>query len=248
MDMNTSNRGLMSAAVAIAILLGGWYYFRAKPAAAPLVGGNATSSSANVYELSAADNGKTVTYPVSSRFSVVLDASEYPESELVCTPSGILGRISNAPASPPGSYAVRFEAVKAGSCVLKDRGFQVTIRVTDGSGEGAVVSPAESVIRGYYDALNDKKGGVAHSYLSQEFGARLDAARSQEAADSLNSIVVRKTTAQAGGTDTKMVFEVVLEVSPKAGSLTSFSRGENIRLVELIYEKGAWKIAKITKP
>jgi hypothetical protein len=151
----------MIAAVAIAVIFGGWYLFRAKPAAAPIPGQGGITASSTTNE--------------------------------------------------------------------------------DDAG-----SPAAS-IRGYYGALNDKQGATANAYLSKEFRSRLDAAHSQEAADALNSITVLRTT-EKSRSDTKFVYETVLQVSPKAGGLTSFSAGENTRIIELVLESGDWKIAKITQP
>ena len=80
------------------------------------------------YELTRADNGRSATYPLTSRFSVVLPAG-YPRP--VCVPSGIVGEISNAPSMEPGVAASRFEAVEAGSCTMVSGDWQVVVLVTN---------------------------------------------------------------------------------------------------------------------
>jgi hypothetical protein len=81
------------------------------------------------YEITAADSGKTFTYHVTTRFTVILDASKYPNAELACKPDEVLGTLSNIPALEPPFYAARFETVIPGTCMLSDRDFQVTIQV-----------------------------------------------------------------------------------------------------------------------
>ena len=77
------------------------------------------------------DNGKTFTYTVTSRFTVELDQNRYPKENLSCEPAGIIGSISNIPAVEPPLFAARFEAVKPGTCTLRDDGFEVSIRVVE---------------------------------------------------------------------------------------------------------------------
>jgi len=40
----------------------------------------------NQYEIRAQDSGKTFTYSVTTRFSVILDQNQYPKSDLACQP------------------------------------------------------------------------------------------------------------------------------------------------------------------
>lgn len=99
------------------------------------------------FEITAADNGKTFTYTETSRFTVELDSTKYSKAALACSPSGILGSISNEPAVQPPLFAKRFEAVAVGSCVLADKDFSVTITVVgDSSGSSSgppVVGPGQ---------------------------------------------------------------------------------------------------------
>lgn len=90
-----------------------------------------TPSLTNSYEISAADSGKTFTYNITTRFTVILDPNLYPKDELEIRPEGIVGSISNVPAVQPPLYAVRFETIRAGECILKDRDFQVKIQVVE---------------------------------------------------------------------------------------------------------------------
>lgn len=85
------------------------------------------------YEIRAEDSGKTFSYPLTSRFTVLLDAATNPKAELSCDPVGILGPISNIPSVAPPLYAARFETVTTGTCVLRDRDFSVTIVSTAGN-------------------------------------------------------------------------------------------------------------------
>jgi len=83
----------------------------------------------NQYEIRAQDSGKTFTYTVTTRFSVILDQNQYPKSDLSCQPKGIIGSISNIPEVQPPLYAARYEAIQPGTCELKDGSFEVTIHV-----------------------------------------------------------------------------------------------------------------------
>jgi hypothetical protein len=80
-------------------------------------------------EIFATSSGQTFTYSGTSRFTVILDKNLYPPAELICRPDGVIGTASNIPSVTPPFYAARFEAVKAGSCILSDRDFHVTIVV-----------------------------------------------------------------------------------------------------------------------
>ena len=83
----------------------------------------------NQYEIRAQDSGKTFTYTVTTRFTVILDQNQYPKSDLSCQPQGIIGSISNIPEVQPPLYAARYEAVQPGTCELKDGSFEVTVHV-----------------------------------------------------------------------------------------------------------------------
>lgn len=82
-------------------------------------------------EIHDADTGSGYVYRVTSRFMFVLDATKYPPEDLsiVCDPQGTIGSISNIPAVEPPLYATRFEAVKAGTCIVTNNDFRVSVRV-----------------------------------------------------------------------------------------------------------------------
>jgi hypothetical protein len=82
-------------------------------------------------EIRAQDSGKTFTYTVTTRFTVILDQNQYPKSDLSCQPQGIIGSVSNIPEVQPPLYAARYEAVQPGTCTLKDGNFEVTIHVIE---------------------------------------------------------------------------------------------------------------------
>ena len=82
-------------------------------------------------EITADDRGKTVQIRLTERVSIVLSEDQYPQANLVqkCVPEGVIGRISNVPAVPPGLYVVRYEGVKPGHCAIRNGEFEVIIDV-----------------------------------------------------------------------------------------------------------------------
>jgi len=77
------------------------------------------------------DNGKTFTYTVTSRFMIFLDDTHYPLGELVCEPKWIVGYVSNGSLRRSGYYPIMFEATEEGTCILKDRDFQIRLVVAN---------------------------------------------------------------------------------------------------------------------
>lgn len=75
------------------------------------------------------DSGRTFTYHVTDRFSVLLDRTHYPVTTLTSTPTGIVGLITNGSINGPEDYPVMFEAVQPGECLLEARDFRVRIVV-----------------------------------------------------------------------------------------------------------------------
>ncbi len=83
------------------------------------------------YTISAQDNGKTFSYVMTSRFTVILDKNAYPPEKLIWSPDIVLGRISDTSAPEnPADALTRIEAVQPGTAVIKDNDFSVTIVVT----------------------------------------------------------------------------------------------------------------------
>lgn len=80
-------------------------------------------------DITAKDNGKTFSYIVTQRFSVELDKNLYPISSLKCNPDGTIGQVSNLSINGPDNYPIGFQALKPGTCILKNGDFSVTIRV-----------------------------------------------------------------------------------------------------------------------
>ena len=85
------------------------------------------------------DSGKTFTFPTSTRFTVVLDGRKYPADHIATEPEGIVGRIAEAPSVEPPFYAVRFEAVRTGTTVIRVGTFGVTVEVV-----GAKAAPNQA--------------------------------------------------------------------------------------------------------
>ncbi len=77
------------------------------------------------------DNGRTFTFTVTSRFMVFLDEKDYPLNELKCEPKWIMGYASNGSLRGPDYYPIMFEAAEEGTCILKDRDFQIRIVVAN---------------------------------------------------------------------------------------------------------------------
>ncbi len=84
-------------------------------------------------EIVANDSGKSFDFWLTSRFSVVLNKSDYPEVnlELQCVPEVALGQISNIEHVPPDYYVIRYEGVRLGQCVIRNGQFEVTINIID---------------------------------------------------------------------------------------------------------------------
>jgi len=82
-------------------------------------------------EITAASNGKAFSYPVGSRFTVLLDSSLYPENALSCAPpsSGVVRVVEAAKEARPPMYARTFEVVKAGTCTMTNTTFIAAIVV-----------------------------------------------------------------------------------------------------------------------
>ena len=77
-------------------------------------------------------NGKTITFPVATRFSVFLDDDKYPVKALTCKPTWVIGYISNGSLRGPGRYPIMYEATAPGECTLRDGNFIVKIVVVSG--------------------------------------------------------------------------------------------------------------------
>ncbi len=101
---------------------------------APTPSGNLSSTPSpsyltQQYQFTAQDSGRTVTYTITSRFGIILNGQKYPKSkiQLSCLPSGMLGDVSNIPSVAPPLYAVRYEGVRSGVCVVKNGTFHLTV-------------------------------------------------------------------------------------------------------------------------
>ena len=90
-----------------------------------------TSQLTQQYEFTEQDSGKTLTYTMTTRFTVILNAQTYPKGNLrvSCSPTGTLGAISNLPSEAPPLYAVRYQGVQPGSCTIKNGPFLLTVQI-----------------------------------------------------------------------------------------------------------------------
>jgi hypothetical protein len=118
---------LWVAAVVVVMLLGFLgalvYYWQHQPVAqsGQCQGGECPS------EIHESDSGTAFYYPVTGRFTVILNQNNNPAENLRCTPDGIIGPISNIPSVAPPLYAARFEGLQPGTCTLTDDNFSITV-------------------------------------------------------------------------------------------------------------------------
>lgn len=88
-----------------------------------------TTEMKNDAQIKLSDRGKTFSYHITDRFTVFLDDTQYPVQDLLCTPDGIIGYISNGSLGGLSHYPIMFEALAEGTCRLEDHDFQVEIQV-----------------------------------------------------------------------------------------------------------------------
>lgn len=128
-------RKILLPLVLATLILGGFFVFSNQRSSNNKSTGTSTPVFSNCslnncpFEIYAEDSGKVFTYSVTSRFTVFLDPNKFPPKELKCDPEGIIGYVSNVPAAFNGLTPSRFEGVQEGTCNLKDRDFNVTIKI-----------------------------------------------------------------------------------------------------------------------
>jgi hypothetical protein len=83
------------------------------------------------FEITTADSEKVFMYAPTSRFTLTLDTNDNPKPQPFCTPEGVLGAGSNAPAVEPPLYAVRYEAVQPGVCMIQSGTFEIEVVVRE---------------------------------------------------------------------------------------------------------------------
>jgi hypothetical protein len=97
------------------------------PRFTPVVTPTIEAVNPNMATITLMDNGSTFNFAITERFSIYLDDSLYPLAEFICTPTGIIGMVTNGSALGPGVYSVTYEGVTPGSCTCVDRDFSVDI-------------------------------------------------------------------------------------------------------------------------
>ncbi len=94
------------------------------------------------HSITIADNGKTFTTHVTSRFWIYLDDRIYPLPDLFNgIPQGLIGYISNGSIRGPQCYPVMFEALKEGKELLQLKDFRLEIVVDDSASESRLPLP-----------------------------------------------------------------------------------------------------------
>jgi hypothetical protein len=93
--------------------------------------GSAVAGRTSPLEIREDGNGQTYTYPVSARFSLMLDERKNPGHTLTIDPEGVIGRVASVPSVDPPLYAVRFEAARPGRATIRSRDFLITVVVTE---------------------------------------------------------------------------------------------------------------------
>jgi len=101
--------------------------------AAPQVSMDWTGWTPSPGEIMAGDSGKSFDFWLTSRFSIILNESDYPVAnlDLTCNPKIVLGRISNVEPVPPDYYVIRYEGSGLGQCTIQNGQFEVTINVVN---------------------------------------------------------------------------------------------------------------------
>lgn len=80
--------------------------------------------------ITATDNGRTLTYAVDRRFTLLLNGSENPDAVFSCEPDDMLTAVWKTPPVVPPFYAKTFEINKTGSCVIQSGDFRVKVIAT----------------------------------------------------------------------------------------------------------------------
>ncbi len=131
-----SVRNGIAAVVVLLALIGAFLWARSTPASGPAGDGTKTVEGIDIQqptpgpsEITAADNGKAFTYRVGARFTVILDATLYPENALSCAPpsSGVVRPTNSAKEVRAPLYARTFEVIKTGTCTMTDTTFIAAI-------------------------------------------------------------------------------------------------------------------------
>jgi len=83
------------------------------------------------YEFMEQDSGRSVTYTITARFEIILNAQKYPRKnvEVSCHPQDTLGSVSNLPSVTPPLYAVRYEGVEPGTCIITNGNFRLRVMI-----------------------------------------------------------------------------------------------------------------------
>ncbi|MBI2013634.1 MAG: hypothetical protein HYS87_02300 [Candidatus Colwellbacteria bacterium] len=80
------------------------------------------------YQVKAEDNNKTFEYNTMSRFTILLEPTDYgPDYEIKCNPEGAVKLISNTPSADLPEGGTRFEAVNEGKCTIANGDFSIKI-------------------------------------------------------------------------------------------------------------------------
>ena len=82
-------------------------------------------------EITVSDSGKAFSYPIGSRFTVILDSTLYPENALSCAPpsSGVVRQVETQKEVKPPLYARTFEVTGSGACTMTNTRFIAAIVV-----------------------------------------------------------------------------------------------------------------------
>jgi hypothetical protein len=83
------------------------------------------------YEFTEQDSGRSITYTITSRFEIILNSQKYPRKnvEVSCQPKDTLGSVSNLPSVAPPFFAVRYEGVESGTCIITNGKFRLLVMI-----------------------------------------------------------------------------------------------------------------------
>ncbi len=75
------------------------------------------------------DSGKSIQYPVGTRFFVYLNGEDHPEEKLTCVPLNIVKKLDEVPHARPPFYYAQFEAAHVGTCELRSENWRLSITI-----------------------------------------------------------------------------------------------------------------------
>lgn len=128
----------------------------------------------NEYEINGLDSGKVFSYPMTSRFTLLLDSKTYPEASLIVKPAGIIGRVTDVATATPPLYAVRYEGAATGTAEIADKDFSVTIRIYNAATQAVKYDNAQFGFSFSYPPADYADKNPTYQFMTNNSLARID--------------------------------------------------------------------------